>query len=134
MNARIIARWVLRQDAGLIALVPVARIYAGNIPSGAASPAVGLNIVSSSEHQPVSGGRSAKVTSRIQATIRAKDTQSLDAVMKQLRLAARNFVGAVPGVPGVTSVTLLDEGPDFEAEGNFIIQTQDLRVIWTDAG
>lgn len=136
MKSRIIAIRLLRQRAELLALLggDAEKIVAGNIPAGAL-PGVGVTHVSGVEpHQPLTGGISAKVDARVQVTVQAKDLKRADLIMDQCRYALRNFVGAIPGVPGVTSVRLVDAQGEFESnDGSFIILTQDARVIFTDS-
>ena len=133
MNGVIAVRILLAGDAGLTALVPVARIAAGMLPQGTDLPAISLMSVSSVDRNVPAPGAKRRVTERVQVTVLARTYPEVKAIIAAVRQAAAD---RMPAIDGLTDVTVHTDsaGPDFlDEETGIHMQTQDFRVSFNEA-
>lgn len=126
-------RTVLVADTAMIALVPVARIFAGPAPLGTALPFVMLESISKQDRNLPSPGATRFVTERVQATVVAANYPSQKTVLRAVRHAAADQIN--PAVPGISGVTIHTDsaGPDFyDADYSGWRGSQDFRVKYTE--
>lgn len=133
MNGVIAVRSLLAGDAGLTALVPVARIAAGMLPQGTDLPAISLMSVSSVDRNVPAPGAKRRVTERVQVTVLARTYPETKAILAAIRKAAADQMPAIDGLSEVT-VHTDSAGPDFlDEETGIHMQTQDFRVSFNEA-
>jgi hypothetical protein len=120
---------LLRADAGLIAIVPVDRIKAGQLPDNVALPALLVRLVSSIERLTLTRGSIVRATDRISVTVRAGNYRDQGAVIGMARSICAGRIGAVGGG---TDVAILNAGtgPDVLGPANSFEQTIDFRVTF----
>lgn len=126
-------RAVLVADAAMIALVPVARIFAGPAPLGTALPFVMLESISKQDRNVPSPGANRFVTERVQVTVVAANYLTQKATLRAVRHAAADKIN--PAVPGISGVTIHTDsaGPDFyDADYSGWRGSQDLRTRYTE--
>ena len=133
MNGVIAVRILLAGDAGLTALVPVARIAAGMLPQGTDLPAISLMSVSSVDRNVPAPGAKRRVTERVQVTVLARTYPEVKAIIAAARQAAADRMPTIDGLFDVT-VHTDSAGPDFlDEETGIHMQTQDFRVAFNEA-
>jgi len=110
MSAAAIMRALLVGHAPVTALVPVARIVAGNVPDGSL-PAIGITEISGVEQDTVARASRTLVTARVQVTIYAASYPQQKAILKAAKLGAGVFTGQIAGY-AVRSVLRDMIGPD----------------------
>jgi len=131
MSAVTIMRALLLGHAPLVALVPPARIVAGDVPDGDL-PAIGIREISGIERDTVARAGSSLITSRVQVTVYAASYPQQKAILKAAKLGAGVFTGQVAGY-AVRSVLRDMIGPDL---GNPAIptfeQSRDFKVAFIE--
>ena len=133
MNGVITVRSLLVGDAGLTALVSIARIAAGMLPQGTDVPAISLMSVNSIDRNVPAPGAKRRVTERVQVTVLARAYPEAKAILAAVRNAAAD---QMPAIDGITDVTVHTDsaGPDFlDEETGIHMQTQDFRVSFNEA-
>lgn len=105
-------RYLLANNAPLIAVVPAARVFAGLIPQGTALPALAVSHISTIRRHMVPGSTVEFCTARVQVTAHAKTYAEQKQVLKLVRAALPRSRGAVNGV-NVDAILSDIEGPDF---------------------
>lgn len=124
-------RYLLANNAGLIAQVPAARISAGILPQGTALPAISITLVSNNYGQQISSQSSWNV-SRVQVTVIASTYVQQAAIMALVKAAAPRTRGTINGV-AVESIIREGEGPDFtDADSGFYMQSIDYIVQFNE--
>lgn len=131
MSSTAIVRTLLAAAAGVTASVPVARIYLGVIPQGAAVPAIGIEKVSAVERLTVSMAESSRFRSdRVQVTVYAATYQAKDTILEAVRTALVGQRGTVATFD-LDSILPDIEGPDFDDEAATIFErSRDFFVRW----
>ena len=134
MSGVAVVRYLLANNAALIAVVPAARIFAGGIPLNTALPALGVAQISSVPRTPVSVPTSGVLqTERVQVTIHAATYPTQKSILKLAMAACPNQSGTVNGV-AVDSILPAGEGPDLPPDEDGIYeQSFDLMVGWLTA-
>ena len=133
MNGVIAVRALLVADAGVMALVPEARIVAGALAQGTTLPAISLMSVSSVDRNIPSPGSKRRVTERVQVTVLAASYPQAKTLIAAVRSAAADRMPVIDGLAQVT-VHTYSAGPDFlDAETGIHMQTQDFRVSFNEA-
>lgn len=131
MSAVMIMRALLVSHPPLAALVPPARIVAGDV-SGDDLPAIGIHEISAVEKDTVARAGSTLITSRVQVTVYATSYPQQKAILKAARLGSGVFTGQVAGY-AVRSVLRDMIGPDM---GNPAIptfeQSRDFKVAFIE--
>lgn len=127
-----IVRYLLANNAGLIAQVPAVRIMAGIIPLGKTLPAIGIMQITANSRNIVAMNAAQKlVTERVQVTVMDKNYISKKTI---LRLVAAALPNTHSTVDGIAVDSLIDdvEGPDLDDPATGIYtQSQDFIVRFT---
>lgn len=127
MSAVMIMRALLVGHAPLVALVPQARIVAGDV-SLDELPAIGVREISAVEQDTVARAGTSLVKARVQVTVYAGSYPQQKAILRAAKLGAGVFTGQVAGY-AVRSVLREAVGPDmgdpaiptFEQSRDFIV-------------
>jgi hypothetical protein len=131
----------LKAHAPLVALVPAARIMAGELPLNTALPAIAVTLVSSLPRLTVPvPGTKVMNTDRVQVTVAAAGVQTTTAgtgykgmkdILVLVLAACGNVSGTVGGVK-VDSIRPDIEGPDFFNDAPAMaLGSRDFLVRWT---
>ncbi len=131
MSSVAIARTLLAQSAALVAQVPAASIFVGNIPVGSSLPAIGVSMISGVERETVTMAEASRFRSdRVQATVHATSQASKNAILELVRAALVPARGAVAGFD-LDSILPAGEGPDLDDEAPRIYErSRDFMVRW----
>ena len=131
MSAVMIMRALLVGHAPLVALVPAARIVAGDVSAGDL-PAIGIREIGGVEQDTVARTGNSLITSRVQVTVYASSYPQQKAILKAAKLGDGVFTGQVAGYV-VRSVLRDMIGPDL---GNPAIptfeQSRDFKVAFIE--
>jgi hypothetical protein len=125
-------RYLLANNAALVAVVPATRIEAGLIPQGTALPALAVTHVSNPRGQLIAGP--ASCVARVQVTVHASSYPQQKQVLTLVRAALPRTHGTVNGVK-VESLVVDLEGPDFrndEVEPSIFMGSQDFIVTYNE--
>jgi hypothetical protein len=130
----VMAVWkLLTASAALTAIVPKARIKAGELPLKTEVPAIGITTISEVDRHTVAQGATRHVTERVQVTIMGETYPQV----KQIKRIVKNAGDAkMPVVTGISEVTVRADGagPDFTDEDVKIpMQMQDFLVSYNEA-
>lgn len=124
-------RYLLANNAPMVALVPAARISAGDLPQGVTLPAISVDFISGIDRNIVEPGMTRHVTERVQVTCFASTYVSLKALQRAVKTACADTFPTISGISNVV-VHTDGQGPDFRDEANSIrMGTQDFRVSYT---
>lgn len=132
--------YLLKTNAAVIAVVPAARIMAGDLPLNTVMPAIQVNQISSMPRNPVDmTGTHVLHTDRVQVSVLFKGTQGTPTgtgypgVRSLLRLvlaACPNTHGTVNGI-NVDSIIPDIEGPDLSNDADALYSgSRDFLVRW----
>lgn len=140
MSGSSIVGTLLRANAALIAVVPVARIKNGVIPIGTALPAISIQEVDAVETRTVRMTETPLTRSRVQVTVQTKDVpgvisgyQQQKEVLNLVRKALPHTRGTV-GSYSVDSILPDSAGPDMqEVEAGIYMQSRDFLVTFVAA-
>lgn len=141
MSGVAVVRYLLANNAPMIAVVPAARIKAGILPVDTVLPAISVTIVSAVRRNTVAMTEAkALVTERVQVTLHVKqsdrggaDYGGLVTAMRLIRQACPNQRGTINGVE-VVGVLPDIEGPDLEAiDEGILARSQDFMIRWQEA-
>lgn len=136
MSGIAVVRYLLANNAPLIAVVPDAKIYAGVVPLNTALPAISVNDVGGQRRNTVSMAEASRlVIERVQVTPLVNsskkgggDIPTLKQILALIMTAVPNTNGTVNGVT-VDSILPDVRGPNLEDETTGIIeQAQDFIV------
>ena len=131
-------RHLLASDSSLIAVVPAARIKAGDLPLNTVLPAISVTQVSSVPRNTVAMTEVSRLnTDRVQVTVMVKNTDGepagtgypgLRSILRLVLAACPNTRGTVNGVH-LDSILPDEEGPDLpDVELSFISGSRDFLV------
>lgn len=124
-------RYLLANNAPVVALVPAARISAGDLPQGVTLPAISVDLISGIDRNIIEPGTTRHVTERVQVTCFASTYPALKALQQAVKRACADTFPTVTGIQNVV-VHSENQGPDFRDEANSIrMGTQDFRVSYT---
>jgi hydroxymethylpyrimidine/phosphomethylpyrimidine kinase len=122
---------MLKSNAALTAVVPVAKIYAGLIPVNAVLPAIAYNQISSVRPKDIAMV-TRMVTSRVQVTVMTKGYPQQKAIIDLVRVACDAKQGTFNSVV-VDSCVVDVEGPDLrDDDAGIFMQTIDFIVKFLD--
>lgn len=123
-----VVRYLLANDAALLAVVPADRIMAGSLTQELGLPAVSIKHVSALRGKDVALGASRLRTARVQVTVVAKSYDQQKDVLRLVIAALPHTRGLIAGVD-VDSIIPALEGPDLEdvATGLYM-QSYDVMV------
>lgn len=124
-------RYLLANNAGVIAQVPATRIMAGVLPQGTALPAIAVTHVSTVRRNQVAATSVRFCVSRVQVTILASTYQSQKSIAALVRTALPRSRGTVNGV-AVDSIVSDIEGPDFSDEAGIFMGSLDFIVNFNE--
>ena len=110
MSGVAVARYLLANSAGLIAVVSADKIKPGHVPVETEYPAISLREISGTEYTVVKRGTNMLVTERVQITTYAATYPQLKAIIALIRAALPGTRGAVNGF-SVDSVEYGNDGP-----------------------
>lgn len=128
-NAFRVVMALLKADAALVALVPVARMHQGLIPQSSSLPALALRNISDNDRHTISGREATVVeTGRIEVTVAAKDYATKERLIAAVRKACENKRGLINGI-AVNNVRNAGLGPDLDNdEASIFGRSIDLMV------
>lgn len=121
MSGSAIIRYLLANNAPLVAVISADKIKPGLVPLNTTLPAISIRQISGREHQLIKRGSGQLVTERIQITAQAKTYTDQKAIIALIR-------AALPGTHGtvntfyVDSITHESDGPDLEYENPVIFE------------
>lgn len=132
MSGTSVIRYLLANNAPLIAVVPAARIVAGTIPINAALPAIGVTQISGIELLTVAMAEGGIMrTDRVQVTVHAASYSAKKSILALVRTACAHRSGTVNSVK-LDSILPDGEGPDLDDEAAQIYeQSRDFLVKWS---
>ena len=125
-------RFLLANNAPLVAVVPAAKIMAGVVPLNTVLPAVSVMEVSGVPRNTVEQGEPKKfITERVQVSVLAKTNPEQKSILALVRAALPTSRGTVNGV-AVDGILPDMEGPDFYDDSLVIhAGSQDFFVRFT---
>jgi len=133
MSSVSVIRRLLVADAALTAVVPSARIFAGDVPLGTGLPAIAIFDTSDVPRNTISMKEvKRKAFGRVQVTVYTATYPQKKAILKLVRQAARNQYGVV-GSTMVLSVLPDIVGPDLDDdEAKIYTQSRDFKVTYIE--
>lgn len=131
MSGVAVVRYLLANDAAVIAVAPAARIFAGTIPQGTALPTIGITQISGVERLTVAMSEASRHRQdRVRVTVLAASYPAKKALLALVRAALDNQSGTVNSVK-LDSVLPDGIGPDLDDQAAVIYeQSQDFIVKW----
>jgi hypothetical protein len=134
MSAVAVIRYLLANNATLIAQVEATKIMAGAIPINTVLPAISVMEVSTVDRNNVGMNETSVLhTSRVQITVLAKTYAAQKSILALVRKACPNQRGTISGV-GVDSILPDGAGPDLYDDAAVIyMQSRDFMVMWSDS-
>lgn len=129
MSGAGIVSTLLRANAGLIAVVPAAKICAGMIPLNTALPAISITSISGVPHRHMKMAVTGNLwTDRVQVTVAVTTYPLQKSILALVRAALPSTRGTV-GSFTCDSISIDFEGPDmFDSELNINSGSQDFIV------
>ena len=121
MSGVAITRYLLANDATLIAVVPADKIKAGVVPINTTLPAISIRQISGIEHEIIRRGSNQLVTDLVQITVLSSTYPQQKSIMNLIRTALPGTRGTVNGF-AVDSITPESDGPDFYNEDPVIYE------------
>jgi hypothetical protein len=126
-----VIRYLLANNAPLIAVVSASKIMAGLVPEGTVLPAIGINHISGIWNSEISE-QSKTCRARVQITVMASSYPEQKQIMRLVRAAVPRTRGSIAGVT-VDSILREPDGPDFrDDELGIFMQTQDFFVTFSE--
>lgn len=122
-------RYLLANNAGLIAVVPATRIIAGILPQGTTAPAIAVTHVTTIRRQLIAS--QAECVARVQVTVMAATYPLLKSTLALVRAALPRTHGSVNGV-NVLGLIVDTTGPDFTDESGLFLGSQDVILTYTE--
>jgi hypothetical protein len=120
---------ILLGDSGVTALVPAAKIVAGDLSQGIVLDAISITKVSSNDRNILQPTDKRRVMERVQVTALASTYPRMKAIIHAVRAAAADFIGN--STTGATEVDIHTDvgGPDFMDDNSSIhMSSQDFIV------
>lgn len=118
---------LLRAEPDLVAVVPLARIMAGRLPVDTPAPTILLRTISRVDRTPLKRQPVVRSTDRVGVTVRARDLEQQELLIRLVRRAGAGRTGTIAGYANV-EIQTLSLGPDMEGPGESFEQEQDFRV------
>lgn len=133
---------LLKASGAVTAVVPTARIMAGDLPLNTVMPAIAVMQISSVPHNLIRINESPKVhTDRVQVSVLFKGPQGtpagtgypgVRALLKLVLAACPSQYGTVNGV-NVLGIEPLEEGPDLSDDATSLVScSRDFSVRWRE--
>jgi len=133
-NAVVAVRYLLANDAAVLAAVPAIRIKAGALPINTVLPALSIDHISTVERNTVAMN-TAEVfaTSRVQVTVFSKTYSQCKSILELVRKALPHTRGSTGGVD-LDSILPDSANPDiYDAEDGVHMQSRDFIVQFSEA-
>lgn len=131
MSGVIVMTWLLTHDSNLNAVVPVAKVYAGDIPLNTALPAISVMHISGVSRKTVAMSGTKLITDRVQVTVNAKTYASQKSILRLIEAACPLSRGTINGI-ACDSVLPDIEGPDLSMpDAEIYEQSLDFIVRFT---
>jgi len=111
MSGVAVIRYMLTNNAPLIAVVTADKIKAGVVPINTALPAISIRQISGVEHELIKRGANQFVTERIQVSVLASTYPTQKSILNLIRSAVVSTRGTV-NTFSVDSITHEGDGPD----------------------
>ena len=121
MSGVAVLRYMLANNAPLVAVVPSNKIIAGVAPMNTALPAISIKQISGQEYQTVKRGSNQLVTERIQVTVLAATYPLQKSILNLIRTALPATRGTVSSFV-VDSITPDIDGPDLYNDNPIIYE------------
>lgn len=118
---------LVRADSAIITIVPIGSIKAKRLPDGVTLPALLVRVVTAVDQQLLDGEESARRTDRVAVTVRARNGEEQDQIIRMVRACCAGKGGDIAGATDV-SIRTAGLGPDVAGPNNSFEQTQDFRV------
>lgn len=140
MSGVAVIRYLIANDADVLAVVPATRIIAGDLPLKTAAPAIAITQVSSAQLKTIRPNETPKLyTERVQVTVIRKASPhddgypGLQSLLALVEAACPCQYGSVNGV-SVYSITPEGQGPDLPIpELSLFTRSMDFFVNWAQA-
>lgn len=143
MSGVAVIRYLLKTNNPVLAIVPAARIIAGDLPLNTVMPAIAVTQISSVPHNTIRINESQKPhTDRVQVSVLFKGPQGtpagagypgVKALLKLVLAACPSQRGTVNGI-SVDSIIPDIEGPDLSNDEDALYsQSRDFIVRWNGA-
>ena len=130
MSGVAVIRYMLANNAPLIAVVTADKIIAGVAPLNTALPAISIRQISGQEYQTIKRGTNQLVTERIQVTVLAATYPTQKSILNLIRSAVVSTRGTV-NTFSVDSITHEGDGPDLYNDDPVIYeQSIDFMVMF----
>lgn len=129
MSGTAIVRYLLAHNSGLIAQVPAAKIFGGDVPIKTVLPAISVKTISSNKRLTVAMNESAYLTTeRVQVTVLTKDYASGKSILRLVDTALPNTRGTVNSF-NCDSLLPDMQGPDlFDSDAIVYEQSRDFII------
>lgn len=131
MSGTSVIRYLLANNAGVIAVVPAARIFAGAIPLNTTLPAIAVFQISGAQMNGIRTNESGHLrTDRVQVSVYASSYATQKSILALVLAACPSQRATVNSVV-VDSIIPDGEGPDiFDADLAIFEQSRDFFVRW----
>ena len=131
MSGVSVLRYILANNAPVVAQVPAARIFAGSAPLNTTLPLIVVNGISGVPMNTVKVNESGRIqTDRVQVSVLAATYASQVTIMRLVRAALTHRTGSVNGT-SVDAIIPDSEGPDLYDDSAIIFQgSRDMIVRW----
>lgn len=131
MSGVSVIRYLLANNAPVIAQVPAARIYAGAAPLNTTLPLITVTGISGVPQNTVAMDESGRIqTDRVQVSVLAATYASQVTIMRLVRTALAHQSGTINSVT-VDAIVPDSEGPDlFDADAVIYQGSRDMMVRW----
>ncbi len=130
MSGVAVIRYMLANNAPLIAVVTADKIKAGVVPINTALPAISIRQISGVEHELIKRGANQFVTERIQVSVLASTYPTQKSILNLIRSAVVSTRGTV-NTFSVDSITHEGDGPDLYNDDPVIYeQSIDFMVMF----
>ena len=121
MSGVAIVRYLLANNANLIAVVAAAKIMPGMIPVNTVLPAISIKQISGRELDQIKRGSNQLVSERIQVTVLALTYPTQKSILNLIRSALPGTRGTVNGF-AVDSIVPDIDGPDLYSDDPIIFE------------
>lgn len=132
MDGIAVIRALLVGDASLTALVPSTDIIGDELPLGTSLPAIAITTVYGHDRNVPSPGPNRHVDERVQVSVAAATQPQKKEILRAVKAAAADYIGAIAGLTNVT-VQTAGTGPDFfDNQASIRFGSQDFIVGYTE--
>lgn len=122
---------LLLASPALLALVPADHIAAARLPDGLPLPLIVVELISTTNRQPLKRGRFVRRTDRITVNVRTASHADRTRAMHLVGLACAGRTGTIAGAERVSVVTA-GSGPELNGPGDSYDQGRDFLVSFDE--